>query len=52
MNTTAVLKGFLEDAKEVVVRNGLVGNGTGATCPKMTVLFARGTAEPGIILPS
>lgn len=58
MNVTSVLKGFLEDAKAVVVRNDVLKNGkvngtngTGAACPKMTVLFARGTAEPGVFFP-
>jgi len=58
MNVTSVLKGLLEDAKAVVVRNDVLRigdvngtNETGAPCPKMTVLFARGTAEPGVFFP-
>ncbi|TVY65673.1 Cutinase, partial [Lachnellula suecica] len=49
LNASSVLETFLSDAKAVVVKNDILknGNGTAAACPKMTVLFARGTSEPG-----
>ena len=45
VDASSVLKGLLGDVQTVIFQNDLLKNGT--TCPKMSVLFARGTAEPG-----
>lgn len=42
----SVLNIFLGDHDTVIFQNDVVGNQS--TCAAMTVLFARGTAEPGM----
>jgi len=44
-DTSSLLKEFLGDFHTVIFQNDVLKNGT--ACPKMSVLFARGTAEPG-----
>ncbi|KUJ10260.1 cutinase-domain-containing protein [Mollisia scopiformis] len=44
-NTASVLGTFLGDHGTVIFQNGLLKNTT--ACPAMSVIFARGTAEPG-----
>ena len=46
---SSILNTFLGDHDTVVFQNDVLknGNGTGTGCAAMTVLFARGTAEPG-----
>ncbi|TVY49445.1 Cutinase [Lachnellula occidentalis] len=49
-NKSSGLKTVLEDLLPVISKNDVLKNAT--TCPKMTVLFARGTDEPGSSFPS
>ncbi|KAN0104468.1 Cutinase domain containing protein [Hyaloscypha variabilis] len=44
-NTSSVLGTFLGDYGTVIFQNGLLKNTS--ACPSMSVIFARGTAEPG-----
>ncbi|CZR62422.1 related to cutinase precursor [Phialocephala subalpina] len=44
-NSSSVLGAFLGDHGTVIFQNALVKNTT--ACPAMSVIFARGTAEPG-----
>lgn len=44
-NSSAVLGAFLGDQGTVIFQNELLKNTT--ICPVMSVIFARGTAEPG-----
>jgi hypothetical protein len=46
-NSSSILNTFLGDDDSVILQNGLKGVGNGTACPKMAVIFARGTAEPG-----
>jgi hypothetical protein len=52
LNNSAGLSTFLGDHNTVIFQNAVLKNTS--TCPAMTVLFARGTLEPGIspLLPS
>jgi hypothetical protein len=45
-NDSLILKTFLGDHDTVVFQNDILSNGS--ACAAMTVLFARGTAEPGM----
>lgn len=45
-NDSSILNTFLGDHDTVVFQNDVLKNGSG--CAAMTVLFARGTAEPGM----
>jgi hypothetical protein len=45
-NDSSVLNTFLGDHHTVIFQNDVLKNGS--SCAAMTVLFARGTAEPGI----
>jgi hypothetical protein len=45
-NTSNVLSTILGEHDTFIFQNDVVGNGS--ACAAMTVLFARGTAEPGM----
>ncbi len=53
-NGSSALGAFLGDHDTVIFQNGLVRlsstgmNGTAVTCPSLSVIFARGTLEPGM----
>lgn len=51
----AGLSAFLGDHRTVVFQNGLRdetmnSTGEGKVCPRMSVIFARGTGEPGLFI--
>lgn len=48
-DSSSALQAILDDHGTVIFQNDILknGNGTAGSCPKMTVLFARGTVEPG-----
>ena len=46
-NESSILNTFLGDRDTVVFQNDVLKNGS--DCAAMTVLFARGTAEPGML---
>jgi hypothetical protein len=46
-NNSSILSAFLGDHGTVIFQDGVLSNNS--SCAAMAVLFARGTAEPGVL---